>query len=116
MSKPSLPFSKIRYIGETAYLSGLLGFNEDRSIPESVAEQTNRIFVQMRAVLEAEGMSLADVVSCTCYLADRKDFAEFNVAYAAALSDPLPVRTTVETPLMIDAKVEITAIARAKNG
>ena len=47
---------------------------------------------------------MADVVSCTVYLADRADFRAFNDAYRLHFSDPLPVRTTVQAELMVDAK------------
>jgi 2-iminobutanoate/2-iminopropanoate deaminase len=52
--------------------------------------------------------------SCTVYLADKADFRTFNEAYARHFSDPLPVRTTVQAELMLDAKVEITVIAETR--
>jgi len=54
------------------------------------------------------------VVSCTVYLADKADFRPFNAAYARHFSDPLPVRTTVQAELMLDAKVEITVVAKTR--
>ena len=110
---PALPFSKVRRIGRTVYLSGELGFAADGSIPEGIEAQTANCLERIRATLEGEGLSMANVVSCTCYLVDRADFAAFNGVYARYFTDPLPVRTTVESGLMIDAKVEITVIAEA---
>ncbi|MWD29000.1 RidA family protein [Aquicoccus sp. SCR17] len=110
---PKLPFSKTRKVGSTLYLSGELGFDADGKIPEGIEAQTRNCFARIRATLEGEGMSLSNVVSCTCFLTDKADFAAFNAAYAEHFSDPLPVRTTILSGLMIDARVEITIIAEA---
>ena len=112
-SIPALPFSKLRRIGSTVYLSGELGFGADGSIPEGIEAQTRNCLDRIKATLEGEGLGMGNVVSCTCYLVDKADFAAFNTVYAEYFADPLPVRTTVESGLMIDAKVEITVIAQA---
>ncbi|GGB24367.1 RidA family protein [Allosediminivita pacifica] len=109
----NLPFSKTRRIGSTLYLSGEIGFDADGTVPAGIEAQTRNIFERLKVTLETEGMGLANVVSATCYLTDTSDFAEFNRVYAEYFSDPLPVRTTVQSGLMIDAKVEITVIAEA---
>ncbi len=109
----NLPFSKTRRLGDTLYLSGEIGFGPDGTVPADIETQTRNIFGRIEATLKAEGMTLANVVSATCYLTDVGDFAEFNRVYAEYFSDPLPVRTTVQSGLMIDAKVEITVIAQA---
>ena len=109
----NLPFSKTRRVGSTLYLSGEIGFDADGTVPAGIEAQTRNIFDRLKATLEAEGMSLANVVSATCYLTDTSDFAEFNRVYAEYFSDPQPVRTTVQSGLMIDAKVEIAVIAEA---
>lgn len=108
-----LPFSKTRRVGSTVYLAGEIGFAADGSLPEGITAQTENCLNRIRVTLEAEGLSLANVVSCTCYLTDKADFAAFNAAYAPFFSAPLPVRTTVESGLMAPAKLEITVIAEA---
>lgn len=114
MSVPALPFSKVRRLGDTVYLSGEMGFLPDGSIPAGIEAQTRVTLERITATLATEGLELSDVVSCTCYLTDKADFAAFNATYRGFFADPLPVRTTVEAQLMIDAKVEITVIARAR--
>lgn len=109
----TLPFSKTRRIGHTLSLSGEIGFGADGTVPEGIEAQTRNIFDRIKATLESEGMTLASVVSATCYLTDVSDFAEFDGVHAEYFSDPLPVRTTVQSGLMIDARVEITVIAEA---
>ncbi|EBA06476.1 RidA family protein [Sagittula stellata] len=109
----NLPFSKTRRVGNTVYLAGEIGFDADGKVPAGIEAQTRNIFERLKATLTSEGLTLANVVSATCYLTDTSDFAEFNRVYAEYFSDPLPVRTTVQSGLMIDAKVEITVIAEA---
>ncbi|MBF9003307.1 RidA family protein [Vibrio nitrifigilis] len=110
-SMPALPFSKVRRIGQTVYLSGEIGFNDDGSIPVTIEEQTHQCFARIQTTLEAEGLDLSHVVSATCYLTDTDDFTAFNSVYADYFQAPLPVRTTIKCELMVDAKVEITVIA-----
>lgn len=114
MSKSSPPLSKRRRLGDAVHLSGELGFGPDGTIPEGIAAQTANTIDRISETLAAEGLDLSDVVSATCYLTDRADFAAFNKVYAARFPKPYPTRTTIQCGLMIDAKVEITVIARAR--
>jgi 2-iminobutanoate/2-iminopropanoate deaminase len=115
MNPNSLPFSKKRRHGDTLYLSGEMPFAEDGSIPEGIEAQTDLTLQRIAATLAEEGLTLADVVSCTVHLADRADFAAFNAVYAKHFPEPRPVRTTVEARLMVDARVEITVIAKFRD-
>lgn len=109
----NLPFSKSRRIGNTLYLSGEIGFGADGTVPDGIEAQTRNCLDRIKATLESEGLTMASVVSATCYLTDASDFAAFNAVYAEYFADPKPVRTTVQSGLMIDACVEITVIAEA---
>ncbi|MEW6129133.1 MAG: RidA family protein [Acidobacteriota bacterium] len=78
----------------------------------TIAEQTERIFHNLSAVLEAAGTSLDKVVKTTVFLADMNDFGEMNEAYAQFFNDVPPARSTVEVSrLPKDARVEIDVIA-----
>lgn len=78
----------------------------------TIAEQTERIFKNLSAVLEAAGTSLDRVVKTTVFLADMNDFAEMNEAYAQFFTEVPPARSTVEVSrLPRDARVEIDVIA-----
>jgi 2-iminobutanoate/2-iminopropanoate deaminase len=114
MSTPALPFSKVRRAGDLVFLAGEVPFADDGSIPQGIGPQTDLTLARIAATLKGEGLSLKDVVSCTVYLADKADFRTFNEAYARHFSDPLPVRTTVQAELMLDAKVEITVVAKTR--
>ncbi len=106
-----IPLSKVRRIGDTVYLSGELGFDDAGGVPEGIEAQTHNCLKRIEATLKGEGLTLANVISSTCYLTDKADFAAFNAVYASYFPEPRPVRTTVEAALMIDAKLEITVIA-----
>lgn len=114
MSLPALPFSKTRRAGGLMFLSGELPLAPDGSVPAGIGAQTDLALERIAATLASQGLSLADVISCTVYLADKADFSAFNAAYARHFSDPLPVRTTVQAELMLDAKIEITVIAQER--
>jgi 2-iminobutanoate/2-iminopropanoate deaminase len=113
MTIPTLPFSKIRRAGDLVFLVGEMPFADDGSIPAGIGAQTDLTLKRIAATLAEQGLSLNDVLSCTVHLADKADFRAFNEAYGRHFTDPLPVRTTVQATLMVDARIEITVIARA---
>lgn len=79
-----------------------------------IAQQTERVFQNLQAVLEAAGSGLAKAVKATVYLADLNDFAEMNAAYAKFFPTHPPARSTVEVSrLPRGARVEIDLIALA---
>ncbi len=83
--------------------------------PEGVVAQTHQVLRNVRAILEAEGCTLDDVVKVTAHLADLDDFFAFNGVYAEYFHEPFPVRTTVGSQL-IEALVEVDVIAYRNGG
>jgi 2-iminobutanoate/2-iminopropanoate deaminase len=84
-------------------------------VPGGIKEQMARTLENLKAVLEAGGSSLGQVVKATVFLKDMNDFAAMNAVYATyfgADSDTLPARTTVEVArLPRDILVEIEVVA-----
>lgn len=77
-----------------------------------VSEQTEQVFRNLTAVLRGAGLTLADVVKTTVYLADMADFEAMNAVYARQFSAAPPARTTIAAlGLPKGARVEIDAIA-----
>lgn len=79
-----------------------------------IAEQTHRICQNLKAVLEAAGSSLSDVVKTVCYLADMNDFAAFNEVYGQYFTEK-PARSCVAVkalPKNVLAEVEVIALAK----
>jgi 2-iminobutanoate/2-iminopropanoate deaminase len=68
--------------------------------------------VKTGKVVEAAGATLEDVVKCTCYLRDIRDFDRFNTIYLKFFKGIRPARTTVQSILWGGIKVETDAIAR----
>ena len=77
-----------------------------------IAEQTEQVLKNLRAVLEAAGSGLDKVVKTTVFLADMKEFSGMNEVYATFFSGAPPARATVAAAgLPRDARVEIEAVA-----
>ena len=78
----------------------------------SIEEQTSRVIENLKAVLEAAGATLSDVIKTTVFLKNMGDFARMNETYAKYFSNDPPARSTVEVArLPRDVQVEIEAIA-----
>lgn len=81
-------------------------------VSEDVSEQTEQVFKNLSAVLEAAGASLESVVKTTVFLADMNDFAAMNEVYGRYFVTNKPARATVQVArLPRDARVEIECIA-----
>ena len=79
-----------------------------------IAEQTQQVLKNLRAVLEAAGTGLQQVVKTTVYLADMQDFTAMNEVYATFFGAEPPARSTVQAArLPKDALVEIDVVALA---
>src|SRR5690606_15427150 len=83
-------------------------------VGSDVATQTDRVFRNLQAVLEAAGASLSTVVKTTVFLKDMDDFGAMNEVYARYFGEHRPARSTVEVArLPKDALVEIEVVAIA---
>jgi 2-iminobutanoate/2-iminopropanoate deaminase len=107
------PYSQAIRAGGFVFVSGQLGLKPgDGEIGGSIAEQTEQIFVNLRAILEAGGSDLELLVKTTVFLTDLDEFAAMNEVYARHVGHAPPARSTVEiAALPSGAKVEIDAIA-----
>jgi 2-iminobutanoate/2-iminopropanoate deaminase len=112
LADPPGPFSPALAVGDLIFLAGQGGFDaEGRLVGDDVRAQTEQAFRNVRALLEAAGASLDDVVSCLVHLVDLDDFAAFNAAYEPHFPGVKPVRTTVRADLVGGMRVEITVTA-----
>jgi len=81
-------------------------------VPGGVADQSERVFANLKAVLAAAGTGLHRVVKTTVYLVDMADFGAMNEVYARHFGDHRPARSTVAVAgLPKGARVEIDVIA-----
>ena len=107
-----IPLSKAVRAGDFVFLSGQVPLREDGSVETGpIAAQTRVVMENVRTLLGEAGCTLSDVVKATVWLADREDFAAFNQVYAEYFPVEPPTRSTVESRLMIDVRVEIEVAA-----
>jgi 2-iminobutanoate/2-iminopropanoate deaminase len=77
-----------------------------------IEDQTRRALDNLKAVLEADGLTMDHIVSTTVFLKDMNEFGKMNEVYATYFKNAPPARATVEVArLPRDGKVEISAIA-----
>ena len=109
---PAGPYSQGIVYGDLVFVAGQGPLNPATGkIGETIEEQTRQVLENIKAILEAAGAGMDDVLKCTVHLADMGDFARFNQVYKEYFSEPYPVRTTVGSSLN-GILVEIDVIAR----
>ncbi|MCG8470112.1 MAG: RidA family protein [Gemmatimonadetes bacterium] len=109
------PYSQGYWAGELFFSAGQVGLDpgSGEMVGEDVETQAARVMDNLDAVLTEAGVSFADVVKTTIFLADMGDFSTVNEIYAARFEPPYPARSTVAVKtLPKDALVEIEVIAR----
>ena len=115
MSAPAAigPYSQGIAVDGFVFCSGQLGLDPATGdLADGVEAQAERALRNLAAVLDAGGLTLADVVKTTIFLADIGDFAAVNGVYARYMADPPPARSTFAVAaLPKGARIEIEAIA-----
>ena len=115
-----LPLSQAIIHGDTVYLSGQVPVDPEdpgtvenpNVVGENIEEQTEAVMENAKAILEAAGSSLDNLIKATVYLTDTDDFGDFNKTYRSYLSEPYPARSAFEvSKLAADFKVEVEFIA-----
>jgi 2-iminobutanoate/2-iminopropanoate deaminase len=110
------PYSQAIRAGDLVFVSGQLALRPDHAeiVSDSIEEQTQQVFANLRAILEESGSGLDRLVKTTVYLSDLGDFAAMNEVYAKHVGAQPPARATIEvSALPSGAKVEIEAVALA---
>lgn len=111
-ASPSGAYSQGLRAGDFIFISGQgpLDPTTGKIVGETIEEQTARVLENIKAILEAGGANMTDVVKVTAHLSDLALFESYNKVYATYFSDPRPTRTTVGSHLP-GILVEIDAIA-----
>ena len=108
------PYSQAVRVGELVFVSGQLALEPGATKIEAggIAEQTEQVMANLKAILEAAGSGLDRLVKTTVFLQDLGDFQGMNEVYARHVGEIPPARSTVEVArLPSGALVEIEAIA-----
>ena len=105
-------YSQAIRTGDTVYLSGQIGLDpETMQMAEGIEAQAHRVFQNLRAVAEAAGGRLDDMVKLTVYLTDLVHFPRMNEIMAGYFNRPYPARAAVGVAgLPRNAAVEIEAV------
>jgi reactive intermediate/imine deaminase len=113
----SLPFCQATVANGFVFVSGQVAMDENGEVVEGgVVPQTHKVIENLVAILAKAGCTLEDVVKANIWLDDARDFHAFNRVYASYFKKAMPARACVQSPLMIDAKVEIEVIALVPRG
>lgn len=108
------PYSQAVLAGNTLYISGQLPVDASTGAfaGEDIQAQTRQSLTNIGYILEAAGMSYADVTKTTVLLKDISDFAAMNEVYAQFFKEPFPARAAFQVAaLPKNALVEIEAVA-----
>ena len=111
---PGLPFSSAVRVDNMLYVSGQLGAEPGATsvVEGGVQAETRQTMENIKSVLERNGLSLDNVVKCTCMLADISEWAEMSKEYIKFFPKNKPARSAFAgTGLAMGARVEIECIA-----
>jgi reactive intermediate/imine deaminase len=113
------PYSQGIRAGSTVYLSGQLGLDPATgNLVEGVEAQAHRVFKNLRAVAQAAGGELDDIVKLTLLMIDLADFGKVNEIMATYFKPPYPARATYQVAALPKAaRVEVEGVlVLAKQG
>lgn len=109
------PYSQAIRVGNTLYLAGQIALDPATNqmiADRSIEAETRRVLDNLKAVVEAAGFRMSDIVSTTVFMADLNEFGRMNAIYATYFPTNPPARATVQAArLPRDVRIEIAAIA-----
>lgn len=109
------PYSQAVRAGDLLFVSGQIPLDakSGEQIRTGIADETKKVLDNLKAIIEAAGGSMANVVKTTIFLKDMGSFSVVNEIYGTYFPQPFPARATVEVArLPRDVNVEIDAIAK----
>ncbi len=115
-ARSHLPFSPAFIAGDLMFVSGQASVDSASGaiITDTFEGEMRRSIENLRAILEAGGLSLDHVVNVKSYVADEADLALYNQIYPEYFSEPRPSRSTIVGVLGTKLKFELDCVAYAK--
>ena len=108
----ALPFSGAVLVGNTLYLSGTIGLDENQQVPATPEAEARLVMNSMQSTLEAAGMTMDDLVSVQVFCSDVAHYAAFNAVYRTYFTTEFPARAFVGVgTLLFEARFEVQGIA-----
>ncbi len=111
---PGLPFSEAVRVDDTLYLSGQVGVKAGAMelVEGGIAAEARQTLENIRGVVEANGLTMNDIVKCTVMLEDISEWGVFNQIYADFFEAPYPARSAFGADgLALGARVEVECLA-----
>lgn len=110
---PIAPYEQGVDAESVVFVSGQLGLDpQTGEMANDVGSETRQVLENLRAVVEAAGLAMSNVVKTTIFMTDFDDYPAMNKVYEEFFSPPYPARSTVRVAgLLADARLEIEAIA-----
>ena len=106
------PFSGAVMVGDTLYLSGSLGLEDGGKVPNDPADEARNVLNNIKASLEAAGMTMDDLVVVQIFCSDVQHYQAFNDVYRTYFTKEYPARAFVGAgKLLFDARFEVQGIA-----
>ena len=108
------PYSQAIQVGNIVYTSGQIPIDPTTGVfvEGGIKEQTRQSLLNVKAILEEAGLTMANVVKTTVFMADMNDFADMNAVYAEFFTEPYPARSAAAVnTLPKGALVEIEVVA-----
>ena len=105
------PFAKAVRGGDYIYVSGQVPVENGEIVPGGIVTQTEKVMENIIEVLRLAGCGLEHVIKVNVWLDDPRDFSSFNGVFEKYFIKHPPARSTVQSALMVDAKVEMDVIA-----
>jgi 2-iminobutanoate/2-iminopropanoate deaminase len=112
-AKPLGPYSPAVAAGDYLFISGQIPIDAAGNIvPGEIEAQTEQVFRNIKAVLDAAGLTFANCAKATVFMADLGEFTRMNAIYEKHVVQPYPARSTFQVAaLPKGAKIEIEMIA-----
>lgn len=106
------PYSQAIEVNNIVYTSGVIPVDpQTGAIADTVEEQANQAFSNLRNLIEAAGADISQVVKTTVFIKNMNDFGKINEIYSTYFKEPFPARSCVEVArLPKDVMLEIEAI------
>ncbi|HUG22513.1 RidA family protein [Piscinibacter sp.] len=107
----ALPFARAVQADGWLHVSGQVPMVDGEIVPGGIVPQTQQAIRNLLAILQEAGYGTEHVVRVGVWLADARDFWAFNKVYAQTFGAAPPARACVQSPMMVDCKVEIDCVA-----
>ncbi|MBI3500828.1 MAG: RidA family protein [Bacteroidetes bacterium] len=113
--KPIGPYSQAVMRGNALFVSGQVGINPATGAVDSssIENETKQVMENIKAIVEAAGMKMNDVVKVTIYLTDMNNFAKMNAVYGTYFPENPPARETVQVsalPKKVNVEISVMAV------